>query len=176
MSDLILLEPSFEMLNQIVDFRQEFFDNGETDAINGGGGLRNAENFAQWIENENVYDEAKLTQGLVPATLWFSIRKSDGKIIGVIQLRHELNEILRNYGGHIGYSIRPKERGKGYGKEQLRLCLEKAKEIDIRRVMVSCEPNNKASSGTIIACNGKLEKQCFCEYIDGELSIYWIDL
>src|SRR5450432_2163950 len=43
--------------------------------------------------------------GLVPATeLW--IIDADG-YAGRISIRHELNEYLATYGGHIGYIIRP---------------------------------------------------------------------
>lgn len=55
------------------------------------------------------------------------MRKSDNRILGIINIRHALNDYLLTYGGHIGYSIRPSERQKGYGKIQLLLALKNAK-------------------------------------------------
>ena len=60
----------------------------------------------------------------VHASTFFSVRKSDNRIIGTIQLRHFLTDELEKHGGHIGYGIRPTERKKGYGKQQLLLALE----------------------------------------------------
>lgn len=59
---------------------------------------------------------------------------SDNKVCGSISIRHELNDFLFNFGGHIGYSITPSERGKGYGKLQLKMGLEIAKSLGIKIV------------------------------------------
>lgn len=64
----------------------------------------------------------------VPARTYFLIRCSDNKIIGMINIRLSLNEKLKKYGGHIGYSIRPTERGKGYNKINLYLGLKDCQE------------------------------------------------
>ena len=75
------------------------------------------------VFKEKNYAESKK---LVPATTYFTIRESDNKIIGMINFKHYLNEYLRNFGGHIGYVIRPTERRKGYAKIQLYLVLLEA--------------------------------------------------
>lgn len=110
----------------------------------------------------------------MPATTYFTVRKVDNKIVGSIQLRHELNDVLRNSGGNIGYGICPSERGKGYGAKQLSLVLDKARELGIPRVMISCDKTNIASAKTAVKNGGKLE----CESFDNErlVQIYWIDL
>ena len=71
-----------------------------------------------------------------------------------MDIRHELNEYLEKFGGHIGYGIAPSERKKGYGKIQLKLGLEKAKKIGLKKVLITCDDNNIGSAKTIEACGG----------------------
>ena len=95
-------------------------------------------------------------KGFVPATLFFLV-DDFGKIFGALDLRHELNEHLSLYGGHIGYGIRPSERGNGYGKLQLKLGLQKAKEMGISKVLITCDETNIQSSKTMETCGGIYE-------------------
>ena len=92
-------------------------------------------------------------KGLVPATLYFFVDEKN-KICGALDIRHELNEYLEKFGGHIGYGIAPSERKKGYGKIQLKLGLEKAKKIGLKKVLITCDDNNIGSAKTIEACGG----------------------
>lgn len=59
-------------------------------------------------------------------------------------------------GGHIAYGIRPSERKKGYGIAQLELCLEFAKRIPLKQVVVACDKDNIASASTAKSCGGVL--------------------
>lgn len=70
----------------------------------------------------------------VTATTYFTVRKGDGRVVGTLQLRHSLRGELVHGGGHIGYAIRPTERGKGYAKQQLALALEQADGSELRRL------------------------------------------
>ena len=58
----------------------------------------------------------KLNEEKVPAETYFLVRKRDNKIVGMINIRLQLHEKLKEFGGNIGYSIRPTERRKGYNK------------------------------------------------------------
>ena len=69
----------------------------------------------------------------------------DGRMIGIANIRPELNEQLRNYGGHIGLVIRPGERGKGYGKQLLLRLTESARTLGIKELLITCEAGNRAS-------------------------------
>jgi len=51
------------------------------------------------------------------------------KLVGEFRIRHYLTEALRLGAGHIGYSIRREERGKGYGTAGLGLTLRLARRI-----------------------------------------------
>ena len=92
-------------------------------------------------------------KGLVPATLYFLVDEKN-KICGALDIRHELNEYLEKFGGHIGYGIAPSERKKGYGKIQLKLALEKVKKIGLKKILITCDDNNIGSAKTIEACGG----------------------
>ena len=90
----------------------------------------------------------------VPARTYFLIRCSDNKIIGMINIRLSLNEKLKKYGGHIGYSIRPTERGKGYNKINLYLGLKVCQENGIDKVLMDADKCNPASWKTMEALGG----------------------
>ncbi|HEY8563221.1 MAG TPA: GNAT family N-acetyltransferase [Pyrinomonadaceae bacterium] len=100
----------------------------------------------------------------------------DGKFAGMGFLRHELNEKLAVYGGHIGYDVSPSERRKGYGTMILRLTLEKACAIGLKRVFLTCDADHAASSKIIEKCGGRLENQIFYEPTGKLVSQYWIEL
>lgn len=111
---------------------------------------------------------------LVPATSFWLI--DDGEYIGSLNLRHELNDHLFNIGGHIGYDIRPSKRRKGYGKEILRLGLEKACERGLRRVLVTCDETNIGSKKIIEANGGVFENAVAQEGSPVKKLRYWIDI
>ena len=83
---------------------------------------------------------------------------TDGKLIGCVKIHHILTDELES-GGHIAYGIRPSERGKGYGKQQLLLCLEYARQLQIKQVIIACDRDNAASAKTAMSCGGRLVKE-----------------
>ena len=110
--ELELVFPTKEYKKQVEEYLQEFLDNGENE-IAGDGGLDRIKDFDKWLEkvqNDLVVDT--IDKDRIPATVYLTVRKSDKKIVGNLQIRHFLNERLLNYGGHIGDSVRPSERGK----------------------------------------------------------------
>jgi len=86
----------------------------------------------------------------------------------------EISDYLLNFGGHIGYSVRKSERLKGYATEMLALGLIECKELNINKVLITCDKDNVASAKTIIANGGKLEN----EILEGNRTTqrYWISL
>ncbi len=174
MTDLYLKKPSRELETDAMKYRSEYLEHGETH-INGSFGFIHFDNYIKWLEKVMSAHKKETSPIGVPATTYFTVRKSDNKIIGTIQLRHDLNDDLLKRGGNIGYGIRPSERGKGYGTKQLSLVLEKAKELGISRVMISCDKANFASANVAIKNGAKLEWDGYDEE-DGFIQIYWIDL
>lgn len=101
MSELFLAEPTKEMEAAVMAYRNEYIQHGESH-INGCCGLIHYSDYYEWLERV-ISAHSKDTSFLnVPATTFFTVRKTDGKIVGSILLRHELNENLRKRGGHIG--------------------------------------------------------------------------
>lgn len=175
MEELYLVKPTRDMRKEAMDYRQEYIDYGEGH-INGSGGFSHYDNYDVWLDMILSIEKDSLTKEKVHASTYFSVRKSDGKIIGTIQLRHSLSEELRRYGGHIGYSIRPSERRKSYGAKQLALVLEEAKKLGLSEVMITCDKENIGSARTAIKNGGTLESEDFYEPTKEVLQIYWISL
>lgn len=175
MNQLILMEPNIELKEKAMEYREEYIIYGE-EVINGSASLYDFDNYEKWLIKVSELKEKNNSHFGVPTTTYFSIRKSDNKIIGTIQLRHELNEKFKNNGGHIGYGIRPSERKKGYATEQLKLAIEKAKELSIKKLMISCAKDNIGSAKAAINNGGVLTWEGYNKDFDEEVQIYWIDV
>ena len=134
-------------------------------------------NYEEWLKYIEMYTKKeKLPEGKVIGEVFFSVRKVDNKLVGIISIRHELNEYLYQYGGHIGYSILPSERGKGYAYKQLKLALIYCKSIHINRVLITCLDYNIGSSKTIEKSGGTLENIVKNEQKNKLFKRYWISL
>ena len=92
-------------------------------SLDGGSGLGKAASAAEWLEQVRLMQRAETCpEGLVPDSLFLAVRESDGRMVGIIDLRQfETHPVLSVWGGHIGYSVRPSEHRKGCGTEMLRL-------------------------------------------------------
>jgi len=145
--ELVLVVPSQELKEEVLKYKEEHFASGDTE-VHGTGGLAYYDDFDEWLTHIEDIREKK-------TDTFFTKRLSDGKLIGCVKIHHSLTEQLRS-GGHIAYGIRPSERGKGYGTKQLLLCLEYAKDIPLRQVIITCDKSNIASARTAISCGGKL--------------------
>lgn len=141
---------------------------GENGFMNSAYGI-NYDEFPSYLaENVNYSKGIELPPGYVPQTIyWLYI---DSKPVGVGKFRHYLNDFLREHGGHIGYCIRPTERGKGYGTIILKEVLKKAKDKTVDEALITCNAANTLSRKVIERNNGKLEN-----ITDGECK-YWIKL
>jgi predicted acetyltransferase len=175
MDELEFVLPSIAYGEEIVAYRQEFLDCG--DSMDGTGPLRRSEDPAAYIAQVQSYaDPATVPEGKVQATQFCCIRKSDGMLVGMLQVRHCLNAYLEQYAGHIGYSVRPSQRRKGYATWMLRNALPFCKSIGLDRVMVSCIDTNEGSRKTILACGGVYESTVYEPDEKINLQRYWITL
>jgi len=100
-----------------------------------------------------------------------------GEVVGFMSFRHELNDWLHQYGGHIGYSVRPTRRRRGYARAGLALVLERARELGLDRVLVTCDDDNVGSYRTIEGAGGVLENTVDApEPDEPRKRRYWIEL
>lgn len=106
----------------------------------------------------------------------YVLTDDNNHIYGVVNLRHEIRGDLINRGGHIGYGIRPSERRKGYATIQLSKVLEKAKEMGINKVLLTCRKANIGSKKTIEKCGGIYENEVFVESNNSINLRYWINI
>lgn len=116
-----------------------------------------------------------LPEGFVPYTSYWTVL-NDEKIIGFCNFRHYLTSFLKIEGGHIGYSIRPSERKKGYGKRQLALMLDECRWMAYSRVMITCDFDNVGSYKIIEANGGILSGNAISPRSQKKILHYWIDL
>jgi len=130
--------------------------------------------FKTWLEDTYKFEkEETCPTDFVPAYTYFLVNNS-GKILGALNLRLYLNEYLLNFGGHIGYGIRPSERHKGYATQMLALALPIVKNLGISKVLITCDKSNIGSAKTIINNGGVLENEV---REDGKIvQRYWIDI
>lgn len=157
--------PTIEWKQKAIDFINEFYKYNSN--INGTGGLqRYLDNYEGWLEKLEEDYNRQPSEEKVPARTYFFVRESDNKIIGMINIRLALNECLKKYGGHIGYSIRPTERGNGYNKINLYLGLKVCKENGIEEVFMDADKDNPASWKTIESLGGKNIREYFEDEFD----------
>lgn len=131
--------------------------------------------FENYVEKKKSESHGEnLPEGWVPATTYWLI--DNGEYIGGVAIRHELNENLKKFGGHIGYDIRPSQRGKGYGSKILELALPKAKELGITKVLVTCDATNIGSRKIIEKNGGVLENQVPNPETGVDKLRFWIEI
>ena len=171
--DIKLVEPTIQLESEFFEMVEEFKTEGK-EIINGIGSIE-IENFADSVRKAKDHVlGVGLPEGWVPASTYWLICQD--RIVGTCNIRHRLNDFLKNYGGHIGYSIRPLQRSKSYGTQMLALALEKARCLGIKRVLITCSDDNIASARMIEKNDGKLVDKVMNEGHEVPTRRYWIEL
>jgi predicted acetyltransferase len=110
----------------------------------------------------------------VPQSTYWLVNAGN-QVVGIVRVQHRLNERLLRFGGHIGYYIRPSERGKGYGKLALRLALERSRRLGISRALLTVNPANTFSRRVVLS-NGGVEDGQGVDSVLGEVvDRFWIE-
>lgn len=176
MSELMLIRPSEAYAEQVMSYREEMLQNG--DSFDGCAGLEDTDSFEEWMDFENRLRRT-YGSGYVPSEVYLAVRKEDDAVVGIIDFRHPLSDFLRRFGGNIGYSIRPSERRNGYATGMLGMMLEICRKSGEQKVLLTCDKENTASRKTIIKNGGVLENEVADAAGPGESGIiqrYWIAL
>lgn len=151
-----LRRPTLADKDTILDMMAEFDKSGSDHD----GGFWDPEtfNYEEWLENNLANEQGlNLPEGWVPAIQIVAFDENKQEALGFVNLRLRLNDYLINQGGHIGYSVRPSQRGKGYAKAMLKEAIALAKQKNIRNILVTCSKDNAASRAVILANHGQLE-------------------
>ena len=166
-----LKRPIKENEAEALEFKQEFIDNGEQ-TINGSELLDQMDSYDEWLKSvsDNTSQETVNPSWVVTDT-YFAFDENE-RLVGIIDLRHELKGFLEDF-GNCGYSVRPSERRKGYATEMLRLIIERAAEIGLGKLQLSVERTNEPSVKTILKNGGKYERSFTFEGEDAD--VYIID-
>lgn len=153
---LKLIRPTKEHEKQALAFKEEFFSNNEK-VINGSELLDQMSDYSEWLKSvtNNICEETVNPDWVITDT-FFAVNESN-KIVGIIDLRHTLNDFLKDF-GNCGYSVRPSERKKGYATDMLRQILKVAKESGMDELHLSVERDNEPSIRTIKSNGGIYER------------------
>lgn len=175
MEKLYFEVPSIKRREDACEYIQEFYEYNSN--INGSGGLhRYLERYEEWLEKLEQDYVREPSEEKVPARTYFLVRARDNKIVGMCNIRLALNKRLKRFAGHIGYSIRPTERRKGYNKINLYLALKVCDEYGIDKVFMDADLDNVASWKTIEALGGERFKEYFNEEENCVVVDYTIDV
>ena len=175
--ELFLREPGIGDKKEILDMVREFEECGDEYPFEGVIVLKSVtsesyDSFLKKLEQDKHIEDIRPEYANQTT---YVLTDQTGHIYGMSCLRHSLKGDLINIGGHVGYAVRPSERRKGFGTLQLRLVLEKALELGIKEVLVTCRENNIWSRKTMEKCIGHPDTLVPSFYPDIKEYRYWID-
>lgn len=167
-----LVRPTAELKEQAIDFRQEFFDHDEM-IINGSELLDKTDDYDEWLKAVTANTKMEtVNPNWVVTDTFFAVDETN-RMIGIIDLRHTLNDFLKDL-GNCGYSVRPSERRKGYATEMLRQLTKIATNVGMNELHLSVERDNEPSVRTI-KYNGGIYERSF-KFEGEDADIYKIEL
>lgn len=172
-NNIVLVRPTLELQEKALEYRNEHFQHGE-DIIYGSELFDKTESYEEWLSSITLNTSPQtVNENWVVTDTFFAVRISDDKIVGIIDLRHTLNDFLKDL-GNCGYSVRPSERKKGYATEMLYLLLQAAREAGMKELHISVEKENTASI-KVIQKNGGMYERSF-SFENETADIYKIEL
>ena len=157
-----LIHPTKALESEILAMKQEFYA-AEERMIPGSYRLDNDRiPFDVWLE----ILEHDASEHADPISEVYLGQNEAGEIVGILNFRNACTGFFKD-SGHIGYSVRPSQRKKGYAKAMLAATLDLAREVGLPEVKVVCQASNEGSRRTILSCGGKLNRA----FLDGSTPV-----
>jgi predicted acetyltransferase len=154
-----------------MDYKNEMIEN--QDPLNGTGGLGRYDVYGDWLKHLDDKKHLRI-EGDTIATSEYLLMDQENTLYAMINIRHFLDDELRQTYGHAGASVRPKYRKQGYAKLALSMALEVIQSLGEVAAMISCSVYNLGSRKTIEACGGIFEHIVMDHEDNVEMRIYWI--
>lgn len=168
--DIMIVKPTKEYEDSVKSYVLRTLESSPT--VCGGSSVEKAVSYDDWLNKLKIMENPNTTPiGLVPATSYLLVIKSNKQVIGMASFRHCLNDYLLRFAGHIGYSIHPDYRNQGYAKLFLKLLLVKARNNHLDKVLITCNKENLASAHVVLASGGVEDFT-----IENEMRRFWITL
>lgn len=157
MEQIRLVRPTPDMETAALALKQEFYCAGER-TIPGSYKLDNDKyTYMAWLHVlEQNRSEATANPKFGTSETYFAENEA-GELVGILNLRHTLTPFYQN-SGHIGYSVRPRQRGKEYATAMLSAALIAARKAGMREILAVCRADNTPSRNTILHCGGVLHR------------------
>ena len=175
MDQLMLLKPGKDFCEEIFKHRNAFIFAGEP--MDGTGSLYRMPDPNDWLAQvEDLSKPETVPEDWVVTSQYICVRPYDNRLVGMIQLRHELNEYLELYGGHVEFSVLPEDRGKGYATWMLKNVLYYARQLGLGRLILAVDPRNAAAVRVVEKNGGAPLDKVFDPEYELELERYAITL
>lgn len=170
---IVLREPSMDFVddfrNMVAEYRavDEEFDRSNA--------LLTAD-LARYIKAaEDMASGLGLLPGMVPQSSFWLVRNGT-TIVAASWLRHRITPTLGIEGGHVGYTVRPQFRRHGYGTLACALTLDRARQLDIERALITCDTDNLPSARIIRKNGGVFSGEGKSPRTRKPVSRYWVEL
>lgn len=172
-AEIELVAPCEELREALIEYIEEFHQAGEHYWQGSRDLVRR--DFGEFLrQRRNAAWGLDLAEGHVPWLDYWLVRGR--RVLGSARFRHRLTPALEIEGGHIGYEVRPSERGKGYAKRLLAMLLGLARQFGHRRVLVTCDKDNLASARVIQSNGGVLDSEVASPRSGKPVQRYWIEV
>ena len=174
--EFFFVEPSMTYADEISAYREEML--AAESSFDGCFSMRRMPDPKEYTDYciEFANPSRVLKENGARGTVLLCIRKSDNRMVGCMQVHHVLNEQMKNITGHVGYSVRPSERRKGYATTMLAKAKDYLTVFGFSEMYISCLPENEASRRTILANSGEYLETVYLDADGVDLERYRIKL
>lgn len=174
--ELFFVEPSMSYAEEISAYREEMLQ--AESSFDGCLSMKRMPDPKEYVDYCTGFANPSrvLKENGARGTVLLCVRKADNRMVGCMQVHHVLNQQMREITGHVGYSVRPSERRKGYATQMLERAKDYLSSFGFSEIYVSCLPENEASRRTILANGGEYIETVCLEADKVDLERYVIKL